>query len=180
MGIFVGRGVGFEVRTLAGGVVVAPVVVAVVVADVAPVVVVVVVVIAGVVVVLVVVVDVVWEPQSQTGGSKLHGHHSYPCAHCKHCSCDTSRGLSELHEPDPEPPDPEPPDPDPDPPEPNEPEKKTSRTLWKLEALSPKPSTGPVPQGGSAHPRLTMPLTALMNASLSCPPLSTNFCSSSR
>ena len=107
-----------------------PVVVAVVVvvAKVAPVVVV-----AGVVVVLVVVdagsVDVVSEPQSQTGGSKLHGHHSYPCAHWLHCSCETSKGLSEVHEPDPEPPDPEPPDPDPDPPEPNEPEKMTSSTL---------------------------------------------------
>jgi len=149
VGILVGGEVGLEVGTLARGVVVEPVVVAiVVVAEVAPVIVVLVV----VVVVLVVVVDagrvdVVSEPQSQTGGSKLHGHHSYPCAHWLHCSCDTSRGLSELHEPDPEPPDPEPPDPDPDPPEPNEPEKKTSRTLWKLEALSPKPSTGPVPQG---------------------------------
>ena len=177
MRILVGRGVGFEVGTLPGGVVVEPVVVVVVVAEVAPVLVVVVVVEAGrvdvvvelqtqedvvellvVVVILVLAVvdagrvDVVSEPQlTQTGGSKLHGHHSYPCAHWLHCSCDTSRGLSELHEPDPEPPDPEPPDPDPDPPEPNEPEKKTSRTLWKLEALSLKPSTGPVPQGCVVH-----------------------------
>ena len=136
-----GRKVGLGVGFIVGTVTTVPVVVLLVVV---------------VILVLVVVdagsVDVVSEPQlTQTGGSKLHGHHSYPCAHCKHCSCDTSRGLSELHEPDPEPPDPEPPDPDPDPPEPNEPEKNTSRTLWKLEALSPKPSTGPVPQGCVVH-----------------------------
>ena len=140
VGIFVGRGVGFEVGILAEGVVaevVTPVVVVVVVVVAAGVVVALVVVelqtqevvllVVVVILVLAVVdagrVDVVSEPQlTQTGGSKLHGHHSYPCAHCKHCSCDTSRGLSELHEPDPEPP-------DPDPPKPNEPEKKTSRTL---------------------------------------------------
>jgi hypothetical protein len=166
--ILVGGGVGFEVGILAEGVaaeVVAPIVVVVVVVAAGVVVALVVVelqtqevvlVVVVVILVLVVVdaggVDVVSEPQlTQTGGSKLHGHHSYPCAHWLHCSCDTSRGLSELHEPDPEPPDPEPPDPDPEPPEPNEPEKKTSRTLWKLEALSPKPSTGPVPQGCVVH-----------------------------
>ena len=145
MRILVGGGVGFEVGTFAEGVVAEPVVDVVVAAEVAPVVVVVVVVdAAGVVEVLVVVV--VTEPQSQTGGSKLHGHHSYPCAHWLHCSSETLSGLREVHEPEPEPP-----DPDPDPPEPNEPEKKTSKTLWKLEALSLKPSTGPVPQGCVVH-----------------------------